>query len=137
MKIRHYKSEYKSSPLHKMTSDFGESCVDKTFFRPDVSSTRAFLGAPTGSTRVGLYDFPDGKDDGDSFRLAIRAIGNDITELDAVGEKIKARMSADIASQKAEKEIAKDKELMDALRSNVDKIANGEKLKDESVEESS
>lgn len=125
MKMYQYHSPFQGEILHKMTEDFGESVTDKTFFRPDVSSVRSFMASPTGSNKVGQYDFADGKDTGDMYAARLRAPGLDITEIDAIGNEIKAKMERDIALQKDEKAVKADKELMAAMAASVDKIASG------------
>ena len=74
MKILHYNNQFDSVPLHRLLSDFGETATDKSFFRPDVSSARAKLGSlvANGSSKVGVYDFPDGKDTGESLLPFLR-----------------------------------------------------------------
>lgn len=132
MKMFTYSSPFAGEILHKMTDDFGETVTDKTFFRPDVSSVRSFLASSsTGSTKIGQYDFPDGKDTGDTYAARLRAPGLDITEIDAIGSEIKAKMERDIALQKDEKAVKADKELMAAMAASVDKIASGKGDKSE------
>lgn len=125
--VKHYESSFDSKPIHSLVSDFGESNTDKSFFRPDISQTRAFLGSQMGSNRVGLYDFPDGKDTGETAQTAIRSKGLDITEVDVMIQKQKAKMELDIAQQKADKEIAKDKEVMSIMRQNIADVAEASK----------
>lgn len=125
--IRHFESTFESKPIHSLVSNFGESNTDKSFFRPDISQTRAFLGSQVGSNRVGLYDFPDGKDTGETAQTAIREKGLDITEIDVMLEKQKAKMELDIAQQKADKEIAADKEVMAVMRQNIADVAKASK----------
>lgn len=127
MKLFHYNNCFSNEPIHVLVSDFGQSCTDKTFFRPDISSTRAFLGTGQGSNRVGLYDFPDGNDDGTNLRTVLRNPGLDITEIDAIGQAIKSDIEAKDSNKKAkdskDKKIKNDKDLMEALSSSVKSIA--------------
>ena len=92
MKIFHYKNSYGSEVLYKMTSDFGVSVTDRSFFRPDVSSARAKLGSlvAQGNGKVGVYDFNDGKDTGDVLMTFLRNKALDQTEIDNAFERIKA-----------------------------------------------
>lgn len=86
IKLKEYKSFYGSSSSHLMTKDFGLSVTDKTSYRPDISSARAFaasVGAGT-SGKVGVYDFPDGKDTGDTLMTFLRSKALDVTEIDQV-----------------------------------------------------
>lgn len=125
--IKHFESTFESNPIHMLVPDFGESNTDKSFFRPDISQTRAFLGSQMGSNRVGLYDFPDGKDTGETAQTVIRSKGLDITEVDALIQKHKAKMELDIAQQKADKEIAQDKEVLAVMRQNIADVAQASK----------
>lgn len=135
MKMYEYHSPFEGEILHVMTKDFGETVTDKTFFRPDVSSVRSFMASPsTGSNKVGQYDFPDGKDTGDMYAARLRAPGLDVTEIDAIGNEIKAKMERDIALQKDEQAVKADKELMAAMAASVDKIASGKGDKPETEE---
>ena len=71
-------------------SDFGESNTDKSFYRPDISSSRALTGASIGSNRTGLYDFDDGVDTGDVIQTILRDKSLDRTEIDALSERLQA-----------------------------------------------
>lgn len=87
--IKHYSNTFQSDfPFHHMTDDFGESNTDKSFYRPDISSARALAGSAGGSTRVGKYDFEDGKDTGDTIQTVLRMKGLDITEIDTLQQRI-------------------------------------------------
>lgn len=92
MKILHYSNQFGSVPLHRLLSDFGETVTDRSFFRPDVSTARAKLGSliANGSNKVGVYDFPDGKDTGQSLMIFLRNKSLDQTEIDSAYERIKA-----------------------------------------------
>lgn len=86
-----------------MCSDFGASKVDKSSFRPTVDEARIVAGQSL-SSRVGLYDFPDGNDNG--LRLTmLRDKSADRTEIDFVKSKIEAKINKD--SEKASEELKK------------------------------
>lgn len=84
--LKEYKSFYGSPSSHPLTSDFGLSVTDKTSYRPDISSARAFAGSVGvgTSSRVGVYDFPDGKDTGETLMTFLRSKSLDVTEIDQV-----------------------------------------------------
>lgn len=78
-----------------LRSDFDDSVVDKSSFRPNVDDVHNFTGGNSGMTP--LYEFPDGKDTG--LRLgAMRSLGSDITEIDAT----KKALENAVSEQKAE-----------------------------------
>lgn len=92
IKCRHYSNAFESDfDFWKLTDDFGASNTDKTFFRPDVSSARAKLGSliAQGNSKVGVYDFPDGKDTGQSLMTFLRNKSLDQTEIDSAYERLK------------------------------------------------
>lgn len=126
-KIVHYSSSFNSPAIHSLVSDFGVSCTDKSFFRPDISQTRAFLGSQMGSDRVGLYDFPDGKDTGETAQTLIRAKGLDITEVDSMLKAQESKIKLEIASQQADEEIKKDKMIMEIMQKNIADVAQAAK----------
>lgn len=85
IRLKEYKSFYGSPSPYPMTSDFGLSVTDKTSYRPDISSARAFASSVgVGSNRVGVYDFPDGKDTGETLMTFLRSKSLDVTEIDQV-----------------------------------------------------
>lgn len=119
MKIYRYNSAFgRDIPLWSVTDDFGPSNTDKNFFRPDVSSARASLASGTGSNKVGVYDFVDGKDTGDTIQTLLRSQGLDRAEVDRIGEMIKSSIDnkKEIDKTKLEKELSKTKS------ENVDKM---------------
>lgn len=86
IKVRHYSNVFENPfPSYVPPSDYGESATDKASYRPDISSARAFagsIGAGT-SSNVGVFDFPDGKDNGMTIQTFLRNRGLDITEIDS------------------------------------------------------
>lgn len=118
MQILHYHNQFKGSVVHQMTADFGESNTDKTYFRPDVSLARASLASQVGSDKVGVYDFPDGKDTGDTIQTLLRSQGLDKTEVDRIGAMIQSTIDnkKELDKTKLEKELSKTKS------KNVDKM---------------
>lgn len=92
IKVRHYLNPFENpNPLYIPPSDYGESATDKTSYRPDISSARAFAGSVgTGtSSNVGVFDFPDGKDNGMTIQTFLRNRGLDITEIDSASNWLK------------------------------------------------
>lgn len=74
-----------SSARPPLVTDFGESCTDKTTFRPDISLARAYQGAAVKNL---LYDFDDGKDTGETVQTVLRSPGLDITEVDSAVARV-------------------------------------------------
>lgn len=112
MKVRHYGNSFwtdKEAKHHVLTKDFGESNTDKTFYRPDISSARALAGAAGSTGRVGLYDFKDGKDNGDYLMVILRKKGLDPTEISKIGEIVKQQSEQSQEFDKSElaKQVAK------------------------------
>lgn len=109
MQVLHYHNQFKGPVVHQMTADFGESNTDKTYFRPDVSSSRASLASQIGSDRAGVYDFPDGKDTGDTIQTLLRSQGLDRTEVDRIGAMIQSTIDnkKELDKSKLEKELSK------------------------------
>lgn len=95
MKVRHYRNSFgNENPHWTMTRDFGPSNTDISFYRPDISAVRAFAGNPSGSNMRGLYDFPDGKDTGQRMMMILRDKSLDPTEIEKIGEIIKAKVNS-------------------------------------------
>lgn len=134
IKIRHYSNSYMNQEFQffKLTEDFGESATDKSFFRPDVSSARASLGTFTANSngKVGVYDFNDGKDTGETFMTFLRNKALDQTEIDSAYDRLKA-----YAEQLKQADIDKfisDNEKADVqkLRENLGKFLNRDSVSD-------
>lgn len=99
-KVFHYNNSFTGKELHVFTKDFGESNTDKTYYRPDISSTRSQLAGLTGNTRVGVYDFPNGVDTGDTLQTTLRSKSLDRTEIDAIGDALQANIENKKAKDK-------------------------------------
>lgn len=130
--VRHYSNTFRSPAVHHMTEDFGESNTDKSFFRPDLDKARSTLGQMRGSTRVGLYDYPDGKDKGDNIQSVLRSKGLDPTEIASMEKMLRDHLSAlkkqdkDAFEQKIREMSQKD------LMEYVKKIADASKVEQSS-----
>lgn len=88
IEVKRYNNPFESQPVHQLLEDFGESNTDTSTWKPDISSVRAFLGNPSSSKKTLLYDFPDGKDTGDTVQTFIRSKGLDITEIETAEKRI-------------------------------------------------
>lgn len=122
--LKRYKN-VSSGEMPVLTKDFGESNTDKKYFRPDISKARATLGAmASGSNRVGVYDFPDGKDTGMTLQTALRNQGFDRTEFDYAYEVLKSSIEQKkretLENVGNEKERKKQEKLYDSLLSIAD-----------------
>lgn len=125
--VYHYCSKLNpDSKHHVMTSGLGQSNTDSTFYRPSIDSVRS---GSVGSPRVGLYDFPDGKDTGERYQPIVRNLGIDITEvnsiLDNLTSMIVEKKSIDKKNVQAE---------LDRLKATVNKDGKqSEKVEDSSA----
>lgn len=95
IKVHHYSNSFKGKELHVMTKDFGPSNTDKSFYIPEVSSARSTLGSGVSQNRVGVYDFPDGKDTGQRIQVLLRQKGLDLAEIDRIGEILQSQVDKD------------------------------------------
>lgn len=126
IKVNHYHNAFalskkEVSDLHQMVDDFGDSNTDTSKWRPDISITRAQLGAMGNSNKQFLYDFPDGKDTGEIVQTFLRSPALDITEVDSATERItqiiERKSENDKKSQAKLDKRQKDlKDLSDAIR---------------------
>lgn len=68
------------------------SSVDYSSYKPTVSDVHNFEAGAGTSNNVPLYDFPDGKDTGERM-YALRRLGLDITELEAIKKSLESEKS--------------------------------------------
>lgn len=116
--VRHFSNVFGSDVVgHQMLSDFGESNTDISTWRPDISLVRAQQGRLSGKQLV--YDFPDGKDNGEFVMTYIRNKGLDTTEVDSLISRIKISQQEKIDSAKSAEE---KKALEEAFNKNIQDI---------------
>lgn len=115
-KVKHYSNSFYSEGLHhEFTSNFGKTNTDKSTFRPDISIVRAQQNALSGKKL--LYDFPDGKDNGNFVMTYIRDKGLDVTEVDSALERIKSNIDEKISDSKQKDELLESvKQIADSLK---------------------
>lgn len=117
--IKHFSNSFKSDLVHHMTVDFGESNTDTSTWRPDISLIHAQAGRNSGLKPV--FDFPDGKDNPDSWSTTIiRRKGLDVTEVDTLISATQNSLDSKIQSDKKSKEKTPD----DVMRENIQKLAD-------------
>lgn len=120
IKIQHYSNQFSNKKtIHSLCQDFGVSNVDLTSWRPDISIVHAQANAASGKRLI--YDFPDGKDNGEYIQTFIRQKGLDITEIETAEKRITQIIEDKKASdkEKAEAENVKKqtlKDLSDAIK---------------------
>lgn len=118
--VKHFSNSFKGEKP-PICRDFGESNTDKSTYRPDLSILRAYQGS---KDKKLVYDFPDGKDNGEIVMTYIRDKGLDVSEVDAALERIKSSIDEKVASSKEKDELLDSvKEIADSLKkdsSNVD-----------------
>lgn len=92
MTVKHYGNQFDGEPVHVLRSEYAESVTDKSFFRPELGDIRSKLGNLAGANVHGVYDFPDGKDTGDTVATTLRNKGLDRTEIDAMYSSMKSNL---------------------------------------------
>lgn len=129
LKVKHYSNSFHSDfSHHEFTSDFGKSNTDKSTYRPDISIVRAQQNAL--SRKKFLYDFPDGKDNGNFIMTYVRDKGLDITEVDSAIDRIKSSIDEKV-SDSQEKD-----ELLDSVKQIADSLKKDSLDVDETTEKS-
>lgn len=120
IEFKRYQNTFTAKPIHKLLDDFGESNTDTSTWKPDVSSIRAFLGNPNNKKKM-LYDFPDGKDTGETVQTFIRSKGLDITEVETAEKRI-TKIIED--KRVSDKEKAESKKNSDTIQKAFEKLAS-------------
>lgn len=120
IEVKHYSNPFKSTPIHQLTVDFGESNTDTSTWRPDISLIHAQANSLSGRQLV--YDFPDGNDSGETIQTFVRSKGIDITEIESAEKRITTIIEDKKASDKEKLDKAdqrsKDlKDLSEAIKS--------------------
>lgn len=100
--LNYEKKTYKFDGLNLVKSNYNNdfrrkfkvlnSCVDYASYKPTVSDVHNFESGAGTSNNVPLYDFPDGKDTGERM-YALRRLGLDITELEAIKKSLESEKS--------------------------------------------
>lgn len=118
--VKHYSNTFVNDNEHYPTiKNFGDSNTDTSSWRPEISIARAQQGASSG--KILLYDFPDGKDNGNFIQTLLRSPGLDITEVDMA----KKRITQIIEDKKADDlEKSKNKKESDYFNGMIKKIAD-------------
>lgn len=121
IEVKHYNNPFKSTPIHHLTVDFGTSNTDTSTWRPDISLIHAQANSLSGRQLV--YDFPDGKDTGESIQTFIRSKGIDITEIESAERRITTIIEDKKASDKDKLDKANQrkqdlKDLSDSIKNN-------------------
>lgn len=106
IKVKHFSNQFVNKGWTPLLEDFGESNTDTSTYRPDISLARAQAGRLSGKKLI--YDFYDGKDNGETVMTFIRQKGLDITEVDAAAARVKSNINESIEdSKKKQKESEK------------------------------
>lgn len=106
IKVKHFSNQFLNKDWTPLLEDFGESNTDTTTYRPDISIARAQAGRLSGKKLI--YDFNDGKDNGEIAMTFIRQKGLDVTEVDAAVARVKSNIDESIVdSKKKQKESEK------------------------------
>lgn len=120
---------YRSISLCKINLDVqekstftGKSVTDKSKFRPCLVDNSTGQRIEVGGSYTGLYDFPDGKDNGLRYG-AIRSINPDITEIDATMEYLNNEVEQIKRDVKMDIELAQ-KDILENLKKDTNSQAN-------------
>lgn len=120
IEVKHYSNIFvNDNPHYPTIKDFGESNTDTSSWRPEISIARAQQGASAGKKL--LYDFPDGKDNGNYIQTFLRSPGLDITEVEMAQKRI-TQIVEDKKQNDTKK--AKDKKESDDFNGMIKKIAD-------------
>lgn len=115
--IKHFNTQFSNTDFIPLLSDFGESNTDTTTWRPDISLARAQAGSAGSSSKTMLYDFPDGKDNGETVQTFIRSKALDVTEIDSaqkvVLENLESKIKLDSEQSKSNKRNKKIDDVLD------------------------
>lgn len=122
IKVKHYSHNYSSKNPWPLVSDFGDSNTDTTKWRPDISVARAQAAMASGKKL--LYDFPDGKDSGETVQTFVRSKGLDITEIETAEKRITQIIEDKKSDDKKSDEISKEKK---QFLENIQKLADSAK----------
>lgn len=126
MKVFRYSNAFSAPLVHKMTEDYGESNTDTTKWKPSVVQVRSFVSSTSSSHKTLLYDFPDGKDTGETIQTFLRQPGLDITEIETAEKRITQIIeSKKLSDEEKNKLDGNMKNLLDAIKS-----VKGEKTDD-------
>lgn len=127
--VKHYSNQFVGSK-NLLVKDFGESNTDKSTYRPDLSLVRAYQGA---KTKTLLYDFSDGKDNGQTVQTFVRSKALDITEV----ETAEKRVLQVIEDKKKKSELSEEeKKAQDEFLSNLSTAIKGEQESTNTEQES-
>lgn len=127
--VKHYSNQFLGSK-NLLVKDFGESNTDKSTYRPDLSLVRAYQGA---KTKTLLYDFSDGKDNGETVQTFVRSKALDITEV----ETAEKRVLQVIEDKKKKSELSEEeKKAQDEFLSNLSAAIKGEQESTNTEQES-
>lgn len=127
--VKHYSNQFVGSK-NLLVKDFGESNTDKSTYRPDLSLVRAYQGA---KTKTLLYDFSDGKDNGQTVQTFVRSKALDITEI----ETAEKRVLQVIEDKKKKAELSEEeKKAQDEFLSNLSTAIKGEQESTNTEQES-
>lgn len=98
IKVKHFSNQFLNKDWTPLLEDFGESNTDTTTYRPDISIARAKSGMLSGKQLI--YDFDNGKDNGETVMTFIRQKGLDVTEVDSAINRIKSDIDEKIEDSK-------------------------------------
>lgn len=98
IKVKHFSNQFSNKDWTPLLEDFGESNTDTKTYRPDISIARAESGRLRGKKLI--YDFDNGKDNGETVMTFIRQKGLDVTEVDSAINRIKSDIDEKIEDSK-------------------------------------
>lgn len=106
IKVKHFSNQFENPDWIPLLDDFGETNTDTSTYRPDISMARAQAGRLSGKKLI--YDFDDGKDNGETVMTFVRQKGLDVTEVEAAAIRVKSNIDEKVEdSKKKQKESEK------------------------------
>lgn len=119
IKVKHFSNQFKNEDWTPLLEDFGESNTDTSTYRPDISIARAEAGRLSGKKLI--YDFNDGKDNGETVMTFVRQKGLDVTEVEAAANRVESNINDKIEDSKKKQ---KDSERSAKVDKMIDSIIN-------------
>lgn len=98
IKVKHFSNQFVYKNWTPLLKNFGESNTDTSTYRPDISIARAEAGRLSGKKLI--YDFNDGKDNGETVMTFIRQKGLDITEVEVAANRVKSNIDEKVEDSK-------------------------------------
>lgn len=127
IKVRHFSNQFANPDWTPLLEDFGDTNTDTSTYRPDISIARAQAGRLSGKKLI--YDFDDGKDNGEVAMTFIRQKALDVTEVEAAVNRVKSNIDEKIEDSKNKKKESEKSAKVDKM---IDTIINNPSVSQDS-----